>query len=114
MRGHPEEYRMPAATNHLHYRVDGMIEVCEYCIMDRRKHKFLHKSVEERNLKLGERIYLDLSSQKKPSYEGSKNCILMQDLDTRQKWSFFMNQNSRTADRDGCQETIEYDKQKTC
>ena len=34
-------------------------------------------------------IYLDISPQKNPSYGGSKNCILVQDSDTRQRWCFF-------------------------
>ena len=42
---------------------------------------------EERDLKPGEMIYLDLNSQKKPSFGGSKNWVLIQDLDTKQKWS---------------------------
>ena len=35
-------------------------------------------------------IYIDISSQKKPSYGGSKNWVIMQDCDT-QKWYFSMN-----------------------
>ena len=46
---------------------------------------------EERDLKAPEIIYLDLSSQYKPTYGGYKNWILVQDLNTKQKWYFFMN-----------------------
>ena len=35
-------------------------------------------------------IYIEISSQKKPSYGGIKNWILIQDSDTKQKWSSFM------------------------
>ena len=45
---------------------------------------------EERDLDPGKIIYLDFITQKKPSYGGSKNWILIQDLDTRQKWYFLM------------------------
>ena len=41
--------------------------------------------MEERDLKPGKNIYLDISSQKKPSYEGSKNWIIIQDSDTQKK-----------------------------
>ena len=44
---------------------------------------------EEHNLKRGKTIYLDLSSQKKPTYEGFKNWILIQDSDTEQKRFLF-------------------------
>ena len=39
---------------------------------------------------MGEMIYLDLISQKKPSYGGSNNWILIQESDTKQKLSFFI------------------------
>ena len=46
---------------------------------------------EDRDPKLVEIIYLDIISQKKPSYGFSKNYILVQDSDTKQKGSFFAN-----------------------
>ena len=58
--------------------------------MEKIKHEVLHKVAEERDLKPGKMIYLDLSSQKKTSYGGSKNWILIQDLDTNQKLCFFV------------------------
>ena len=76
-------------TKHLNYIVTGTLEVCDKCNMAKSKQKLLHKTAEERYLKPGKMIHLDLSSQKKPSYGGSKNWILIQDLDTKQKWSFF-------------------------
>ena len=44
---------------------------------------------EERDLKPGKIIYIDIISQKKPSYGGSKNWVLIQDCDTKQKWYSF-------------------------
>ena len=72
--GHPGEDRMHAAANYLQCIVNGAIEFCV---------------AEERVLNPGEIIYLDLISQNKPSYRGPKNWILIQDSDTKQKWSFF-------------------------
>ena len=57
--------------------------------MKKNKHKFPHKVAEKHNLNLSEMIYLDLSSQKKPSYGGPKNWILIQESDTKQNWDFF-------------------------
>ena len=59
---------MHATTNYLQYSVKGTLTNCEDLDMPEIKQKLLHKVVEERDLKLGERIYVDLSSQKKPSY----------------------------------------------
>ena len=46
--------------------------------MAKSKKKFLHKVSEERDLKSGKIIYLDIFSQKKPGYGSSKNFILIQ------------------------------------
>ena len=81
--GHLGEDSMHATSNQLHYNVKGVIELCEYCAMAKIKQKFLDKVAEERDLNLGEMIYLDIISQKKPSYGGSENCILIQDS----KWA---------------------------
>ena len=63
--GHPGDYRMHTTANHLHYILKGALEGCENCAMAKRKQKWLHKVVEERDLKMGEMIYLDLRSQEK-------------------------------------------------
>ena len=58
--------------------------------MENIKHKFLPKVANERDLNVGEIIYLDISSQNKPSRGGSNHWILFKDPDIWQKWSFFM------------------------
>ena len=50
---HPGEDRMRATVKHLHYRVKGVLEVCEDCDMAKSKQKFLHTVAEERNLNSG-------------------------------------------------------------
>ena len=87
---HTGEDRIRATVKHLQYSVRGELDVCEDYSMDKRDHILLHKVAGGRNLKPGEMIYLDISSQKKPSYGGSNNWILIQDSDTKQNWSFFM------------------------
>ena len=59
---------MCTIAKHLHYKVKGVIKVCGDCATVKIKQKLLHKVAEDRNLNLGKRIYLDLSSQKIPSY----------------------------------------------
>ena len=68
----------------------GVLEVCEGCAMDKVKQKMLPNVTEEQDLNPGEMIYLDLSSKNKTSYGGSKNWILIQNSDTKQKSSFFV------------------------
>ena len=87
--GHPVEDMMHATEKHLHYIIKVELEVCEDWYTPKSKQKLLHRVAEERNLKPDEMIYLDLSSQKKPIYGGSKNLILIKDSDTKQKWYFF-------------------------
>ena len=64
---------MFTTMKHLHYSIKGGLEVCEEFDTEIIKQKLLHKEVGELNIKPGKMIYLDLSSQKKPSYIGSKN-----------------------------------------
>ena len=75
--GHPGEDRMCATTKHLQYSVRETLDVCEDWAMAEITQKFLHKVTRERDLKTGESIYLDLISQKKPSYVVSKNWIII-------------------------------------
>ena len=80
---------MCTTTKHLHYRMKGELDVCEECATVKTRHNLLHKVAEERNLKPGEMVYIGISSQKKPSYGGSDNWVLIKDSDTKQKWSLF-------------------------
>ena len=52
--------------------------------MENSKHKLLFKVWEERELDPVEMIYLNIHSQKKTSYVGYNNWILLQDSDTKQ------------------------------
>ena len=82
---------MRTTAKHLQCSVKGALEVCEDCATAKINQKLLHKVAEESKFKLGEMIYIAISSQRKPSYGGSKNWILIQDSDTKQKWYFFSN-----------------------
>ena len=82
---HCGEYMMWEISKHLHYIVKGKIEVCEELPTEKIKQKFLDKW----DLNPGKMICIDISSQKNPSYVGSKNWILIQDSDTKHKCSFF-------------------------
>ena len=55
-------------TNNLHYSVKGALEVCEDQASWKSNKKLIRKVVEEREPNPGKMIYLDLISQKKPSY----------------------------------------------
>ena len=81
--GHNGEYMMHATVKHLHYSIKGVLEVCEDWDMSKSKQKFLHKVEEEHDLNPGKMIYLDINSQKIPSYGGSKNWILIQDSEKK-------------------------------
>ena len=80
---------MRALVNHLHCSFKGTLEVCEDCDTAKSDQKLLHKVAEEREIKTGKVIYLDLSSQKKLGYGGLNNWIPIQDLDKKQEWYLF-------------------------
>ena len=70
---HSVEDGMNAIVKHLNYSVNVALEVCEDCDISKIKQKLICKVAEEKDLKPGEIIYIDISSQKKPSYGGSNN-----------------------------------------
>ena len=82
---------MRAAANHLHYILKEALEVCEGSITSKIKHKLMCKILEEQDLSTGKIFYLHIILQKKPSYGGSDHWILVQDSETKKKWSFFSN-----------------------
>ena len=57
---HPGEERMYATKNHLHYTVNAILEVFEYCDVVKIKKKLLSKVVEERYLNPENMIHLYL------------------------------------------------------
>ena len=67
--------------------------------MESIKQKLLLKTAEEKDLNLGEIIYLHTSSQKKPSYGGFKNFVLIQDSDNKQKWSLLKNSKEELTEK---------------
>ena len=64
----------------------GDLNVYKDCVAANTNQKLLPKVVEEKYLKPGEMIYLEIISQKKISYGGSKNWFFIQDSDTNQKY----------------------------
>ena len=61
---HTREDRMHVTVKHLQCSVKGALEVCKYYATEKSMHKLIHKVAEEQDLKLGEMIYLYISSQK--------------------------------------------------
>ena len=95
---HPIEDNMHTTAKDLHYSVKETLQVFKDCDTAKIKHKLLHKVVEEWDLKLGKIIYLDIISQKKQSYWGFKNWILVQDSSTKQR-KLFLHKVKRIIDR---------------
>ena len=54
----------------------------------------------ERDLKPVEMIYIGVISQKKPSYGDYKNWVLIQECDTKDIFSFFMNTKEDLSEKD--------------
>ena len=85
---HPGEDRLHTTARRLYYNIRGSIEVLKDCNTVNSNKKYSCKVVEEQDLNMEKIIYFDINSQKKPSYGVTKKWILLQDSDTKQKWSF--------------------------
>ena len=75
---------MRTTKNHLQYKNKRALGISEEDAIAKNKHKYMCKVGGEQDLKLGEMVYIDIISQKNPSYGVSNNWIFIQDLEIRQ------------------------------
>ena len=70
---------MHVTAKDLHCRVRGNPEIFKDFDTEKNLNKSPRTVAEEKYLKTGEMIYIDIISQRKSFYVGSKNLILIQD-----------------------------------
>ena len=85
---------MCASAKNLNYSIKGALDICECFATSKSNHKLLRKVAEELDLDMGNMIYIDFISQKKPSYGGCKNWIIIQDSVTKQNGIYSQRQNN--------------------
>ena len=59
--------RICATINHIHYIMKEGLDFCKYYATENINQKLLYKAAEDCDLNMGEMIYIDIISQKKPS-----------------------------------------------
>ena len=95
--GHVSEAKIRATAKRLNIKLHGKMDVCSPCAEGKAKQVKMNKESEQSN-KIGERLYLDLSTIKKKSYGQKHHWILLVDDHSRFKWSLFVQKKSDLAE----------------
>ena len=96
--GHPNEVYTREVGKLLGYNVKGNFEICENCALGKAKMTNIAKTTKRAN-KIGEQLFLDLSTIKNNNPNGSKHWILCVDDYSGMCWSLFVKKKSDMPDK---------------
>ena len=82
------------------YKVDltGKVNKCQSCSLEKIKQKNIPKKNEDKSMNPGERMYLDISSMRKPSMGGRQHWVLLVDEATKYKKSIFLKKKNEQVE----------------
>ena len=83
-----------------YYKVDltGKVNNCLSCSLEKIRHKNIPKKNEDKSKNPGERMYLDISSMRKPSMGGRQHWVMLVDEATKYKKSFFLKKKNEQVE----------------
>ena len=92
--GHAGHQYMNATAKYYNMDLKGTVKQCISCSLEKIWQKNIPKENNKKSEEPGTRMYLDISSMRKPSIGGRKHWALMVDEATKYKKSFFMKKKS--------------------
>ena len=83
-----------------YYKVDltGKVNNCLSCSLEKIRQKNIPKKNEDKSKNPGERMYLDISSMRKPSMGGRQHWVMLVDEATKSKKSFFLKKKNEQVE----------------
>jgi hypothetical protein len=97
--GHPGETVTKATAKHLGIAIKKQpIDTCVDCAISKARQKNVPKVSKNNATMKGERVALDITSIRTPSYGGEKFWLMIQDEFTGKLWSYFLKAKSDLAD----------------
>ena len=84
------DHLMDGTAQYHEVSLTGKVNNCLSCSLEKIRQKNIPKQNEDRNNNPGERIYLDMSSMRKPSMGGRQYWVMLVDEATKYKKSFFL------------------------
>ena len=90
MTGHTGHHLMDATAKYYKVNLTGKVNICLSCSLEKIRQKNIPKKNEDKIENTGERMYLDISSMRKPSMGGRQHWVMLVDEATKYKKSFFL------------------------
>ena len=90
MTGHAGHHLMDATAKYYKVDLTGKVNNCLSCSLEKIRQENFPKKNEDKSNKPGERMYLDISSMRKPSMGGRQHWVMLVDAATKYKKSFFL------------------------
>ena len=88
--GHAGHHLMDATAKYYKVDLTGKVNNCLSCSLEKIRQKNIPKKNEDKSKNPGERMYLDISSMRKPSMGGRQHWLMLVDEATKFKKSFFL------------------------
>ena len=95
--GHVGLDAVRATSKEFNWIAKGKDFVCEDCGLGKAKRKNMNHELSKKSEKVGERLFIDISSIEKPSYGRAKFWLLCVDDCSDYCWSYFLKKKSETA-----------------
>ena len=96
--GHAGHHLMDATAKYYKVNLTGKVNNCLSCSLEKIKQKNIPKKNEDKSKNPGERMYLDISSMRKPSLGGSQHWVMLVDEATKYKKSFFLKKKNEQVE----------------
>ena len=96
--GHAGHHLMDAKANYYKVDLTGKVNNCLSFSLEKIRQKNIPKKNEDKSKNPGERIYLDVSSMRKPSMGGRQHWVTLVDEATKYKKSFFLKKKNEQVE----------------
>ena len=88
--GHAGHHLMDATAKYYKVDLTGKVNNCLSCSLEKIRQNSIPKKNDDKSSNPGERMYLDISSMRKPRMEGRQHWVMLVDEATKYKKSFFL------------------------
>ena len=96
--GHAGHHLMDATAKYYKVNLTGKVNNCLSCSLEKIRQKNIPKKNEDESENPGERMYLDISSMRKPSMGGRQHWVMLVDEATKYKKSFFLKEKNEQVE----------------
>ena len=96
--GHAGHHLMDATAKYYKVDLTGKMNNCLSCSLEKIRQKNIPKKNEDKSKNPGERMYLDISSMRKPSMGGRQHWVMLVDEATKYKKNFFLKKKNEQVE----------------